>query len=201
MYRLVVILLALWPGFAVAQAAPTAAQIRTHYDAEYASLDPLPQLVLDAFMVAEDKYFLTHALTNSTITRWIARGMLRPGQGGTVHFATTATVASALSRQEVLNYYAQGVYMGLGCYGARDAAFAYYGKPPDALSLAEIAYLAVLPKAPVQMHPQRNPTRAIARRNWLLQEMARLNMISFDQAHTAEAAPLGTQSPLRRCDG
>lgn len=186
---------------APAQARPvTAADIRAYYDAHIAPLPDVPPLVLMTFMLAEDKYFRAHPLTNSTITRWIARGMLRPGQSRSDQVTTTATIAQALTRQEVLNYYVQRTYLGLGCSGAADAAQAYFGQPLADLSLSQIAYLAILPKAPARLHPTLGATRALARRNWLLQEMARLDVIPQSEAADAQAAPLGTQTPLGTCD-
>jgi membrane peptidoglycan carboxypeptidase len=191
---------AVWPLALQAQNAPSAAQIRGHYDTTFAGLEPLPDLVYRAFMVAEDRNFDHHPLVNSTLTRWIARGMLPPGAPHSAHFATASTVAHALTRAEVLNAFAQGAYLGLGCYGARNAALAYFGQPITDLDIAQIALLAILPKAPIPFHPARHPDRATARRNWLLQEMARAGTIPPAQARQAEAEPLGLRSPLGRCD-
>jgi penicillin-binding protein 1A len=72
------------------------------------------------------------------------------------------------------------------------ASDAYFGKPLDKLSLAQMAYLAILPKGPANYDPDRNTQRALDRRNWVLGEMLRNGFISQAQHDQAVASPLGT---------
>ena len=91
------------------------------------------------------------------------------------------------------------VFLGQGCSGVAGAAEAYFGKPVAALAVQEVAYLAILPKAPVVFHPERAGDKALERRNWLLGEMAEAGLIPADVAETAVDLPLGVQEPLGTC--
>jgi hypothetical protein len=52
-----------------------------------------------------------------------------------------------LSKEQILSIYLNEIYMGAGAYGVETAARTYFNKPAHALSLAEAALLAGLPKA------------------------------------------------------
>ena len=77
----------------------------------------------------------------------------------------------AFGKNQILELYLNEIYLGMGSYGVAAAALNYFDKPLDQLALAEIAYLAALPKAPNNYHPVRNNRAAINRRNWVLDEM------------------------------
>ena len=82
------------------------------------------------------------------------------------------------------------------------AAYNYFDKSLDQLTIAETAYLAGLPKAPSNYHPVRNYRRAIERRNWVIARMAENQFVSDEDATKAIAEeltphfrPAGAQSP------
>ena len=85
-----------------------------------------------------------------------------------------------LSKEEILELYVNKIYLGHRAYGIEAAAQVYYGKPIGELSLAQMAMIAGLPKAPSAFNPLVNPTRSKERRDWILGRMYRLGKI--DQA-------------------
>lgn len=95
-----------------------------------------------------------------------------------------------LKKEEILELYLNKIYLGHRAYGIAAASRAYYGKPVSQLSLAQIAMIAGLPKAPSKYNPLRNPTRAISRRDWILDRMHSLKYITLSQKSDAQAAPI-----------
>jgi penicillin-binding protein 1A len=77
--------------------------------------------------------------------------------------------------------------MGNRAYGVGAAAHVYYGKNLDELSIAQIAMIAGLPKAPSTYNPIANPQRALIRRNWILGRMLLLENIDNQQYQIAVA--------------
>jgi penicillin-binding protein 1A len=80
------------------------------------------------------------------------------------------------------------IYLGKRAYGVESAAQVYYGKSINELSLAQLAMVAGLPKAPSAYNPIANPDRALTRRNWILGRMLMLGYITeamHDQAVSA----------------
>lgn len=90
-----------------------------------------------------------------------------------------------LSKEKILELYVNKIYLGHRAYGLQAAAQVYYGKPVADLTLAQLAMIAGLPKAPSAYNPITNPTRALERRNWILSRMLELGYI--DQAAFANA--------------
>ena len=75
------------------------------------------------------------------------------------------------------------------------AALNYFDKALDKLDLHEMAYLAALPKAPSNYHPQRKTKAAIGRRNWVLRQMQENGYITAAEAAEAQAQPLAYVLP------
>lgn len=95
-----------------------------------------------------------------------------------------------LSKHDILDLYVNKIYLGKRAYGFAAAAQVYYGKPLKDLDLAQYAMIAGLPKAPSAYNPVANPSRALIRRNWILQRMLSLGYISKDEYQTAVEAPI-----------
>ena len=180
----------------------------------------LPPQLVHAFISAEDKDFFTHGgvdlpgivravATNaqnygsgkrpvgaSTITQQLAKNLIVGNEvslGRKVREAILARrIEATFSKKEILELYLNQIFLGRNAYGVEAAAQAYFGKSIDALSLAEMAYLAVLPKAPANYAPERFADRAIARRDYVLQRMAENGYIGRTEEDAASAAPLGT---------
>lgn len=100
------------------------------------------------------------------------------------------------TKQEILTYYINKVYMSNGNYGMQTAAQNYYGKDLNNLSLPQLALLAGMPQAPNQYDPYSHPEAAQDRRNLVLSEMKNQGYISAEQYEKAVNTPItdGLQS-------
>jgi penicillin-binding protein 1A len=186
-------------------AAPESAEIRAAYEVLTADADPVPEMVQQAFVAAEDRDFQRRDAGLSTITRQLAKRVNSP-EGGMLsqkltELSTTRAIAQALEKPEILAWYLHGIYLGRGCYGVKSAALAYFGETPAGLTLAQAALLAALPKAPTLFDPSRNPESARERRNFVLAEMVTAGFVTAERAGAAADAPLGTVEPPGDCTG
>ena len=100
------------------------------------------------------------------------------------------------TKQEILTYYVNKVYMSNGNYGMQTAAENYYGKELKDLSIPQLALLAGMPQAPNQYDPYSHPEVALERRNLVLSEMQRQGYLTAEQYETAINTPVtdGLQS-------
>lgn len=100
------------------------------------------------------------------------------------------------TKQEILTYYINKVYMSNGNYGMQTAAQSYYGKDLKDLSIPQLALLAGMPQAPNQYDPYSHPEAAQERRNLVLSEMKGQGYISAEQYEKAINTPItdGLQS-------
>lgn len=100
------------------------------------------------------------------------------------------------TKQEILTYYINKVYMSNGNYGMQTAAQNYYGKDLNNLNLPQLALLAGMPQAPNQYDPYSHPEAAQDRRNLVLSEMKNQGYISAEQYEKAVNTPItdGLQS-------
>ena len=179
-----------------------------------------PPMLVRAFLAAEDRTFFEHGgvdypgivaalITNlrsdgrpigaSTITQQVAKNLLLTNEVSYVRKAREAILAyrieDALSKQQILELYLNGIPLGRRSFGVQAAARAYFGKDVDDLALHEAAFLAILPKAPETYGRARNAERAIGRRNFVLSEMARNGFATPAAASAASAQPLGLVAP------
>ena len=100
------------------------------------------------------------------------------------------------TKQQILTYYVNKVYMSNSNYGMQTAARSYYGKDLKDLSLHQTALLAGMPQAPNQYDPYTHPEAATNRRNLVLSEMHDLKYITDEQYEQAKNTPVtdGLQS-------
>ena len=100
------------------------------------------------------------------------------------------------TKQEILTYYVNKVYMSNGNYGMQTAAEKYYGKDLKDLSIPQLALLAGMPQAPNQYDPYSHPEAALERRNLVLSEMQKQGYLTAEQYETAINTPItdGLQS-------
>ena len=100
------------------------------------------------------------------------------------------------TKQQILTYYVNKVYMSNSNYGMQTAARSYYGKDLKDLSLHQTALLAGMPQAPNQYDPYTHPEAATNRRNLVLREMHDLKYITDEQYEQAKNTPVtdGLQS-------
>ncbi len=188
----------------------------------------MPEPLISAFLSAEDKDFFNHpgvdvkaltraVLTNianygsgrrligaSTITQQVAKNFLLTNEVSYTRKIKEAILAirmeRAFSKDELLALYLNEIYLGMGSYGVAAAALNYFDKSLDTLSLAEMAYLAALPKAPNNYHPKRKYKAAMARRNWVLGQMYENGYITKDEKSAAQAEAI-TVRPRSGVDG
>ncbi|MFK5676304.1 PBP1A family penicillin-binding protein [Ligilactobacillus sp. LYQ60] len=90
------------------------------------------------------------------------------------------------SKNQIMTFYVNKVYMGSNCYGMQTAAHYYYGKPLKDLNLAQTATIAGIPNAPASYDPLINPKLATQRRNLVLDAMVQNKKISSAQAAAAK---------------
>ena len=94
------------------------------------------------------------------------------------------------TKEEILTFYINKVYMGNGNYGMLTAAKSYYGKDLKDLSIAQLALLAGIPQAPSQYDPYTNPDAAQSRRDIVLAELYEDGNITKGEYDTAVATPV-----------
>ncbi|EPX79158.1 penicillin-binding protein 1A [Litoreibacter arenae] len=182
----------------------------------FAPASEIPDLVKNAFISAEDKYFYTHKGYDPL---GMAKAALDAAQGGRLRGASTITqqvmknfllsgdrsaerkikelilasrIEGTLSKDKILELYLNEIFLGQNSFGVAAAAQTYFNKTLSELELEEAAYLAVLPKAPSRYHPVREEERAIGRRNFVLREMFENGYITEDEYKTAREKPLAT---------
>ncbi len=95
-----------------------------------------------------------------------------------------------LTKDEILELYLNKIYLGQRAYGVVAAAQVYYGIEINSLSLAQVAMIAALPKAPSTTNPISNPEKALIRRNYVLNRMLTLSYITQEEFNEASSAPI-----------
>ena len=189
--------------------------------------EAMPPQLINAFLSSEDKGFYEHfgvdlkalsraVMTNivnygtgrrpigaSTISQQVAKNFLLTNEVSIDRKIKEAILAirmeRAFDKNQILALYLNEIYLGWSSYGVAAAALNYFDKALDQLELHEMAYLAALPKAPSNYHPYRKTKAAVARRNWVLGQMAENGFITRQDAAEARAKPLAVR-PLTGFD-
>nr|WP_244270658.1 penicillin-binding protein 1A [Chromobacterium subtsugae] len=181
----------------------------------FSRIHEVPQLMKQAVLAAEDERFYQHsgidylgimraAVGNlvsgharsgaSTITMQVAKNFFLSSEKTFTRKFNEALLAfkieHTLSKDQILELYFNQIYLGQRAYGFAAAAQAYYGKPINELSVAQMAMLAGLPKAPSAYNPIVNPERAKLRQQYVLRRMRELNFITQAQYDEALNEPL-----------
>ena len=174
------------------------------------SFDQISPALINAFTAAEDADFYNNSGIDvdsllragwelistgsiqsggSTITMQVARNFFlsseRVFSRKFKEILLALRITKELSKQEIITLYLNDIFLGNRAYGVQAASHIYYGKPIQDLSLAQMAMLAGLPKAPSANNPLINPDRALQRRNWILSRMLKLGYVT--QADYADA--------------
>jgi len=92
-----------------------------------------------------------------------------------------------LPKEKIFDLYLNVVFFGHKSYGVAAAALTYYNARLEDLTLAQMAAIAALPKAPSALNPIANPERNLERRNWIIGRMLELGFIDEITAATAKA--------------
>ena len=181
----------------------------------------VPDLVKNAFISAEDKNFYDHrgidpvgiakAMVRnvdtlrrggrmsgaSTITQQVVKNMILTNERSITRKIKEGILAyrleDALTKDQILEIYLNQIYLGARSYGVAAASQNYFGKELIYLEPEEAAYLAALPKAPSALHPTRNTETAVARRNYVLNEMVDNGHLTEAAAEEAKNKPLVTR--------
>ncbi|MEH3022408.1 MAG: penicillin-binding protein 1A [Pseudomonas oryzihabitans] len=130
----------------------------------------------------------------STITMQVAKNYFLTSERSFSRKFTEILLALQIERQltkdEILELYVNKIYLGNRAYGIEAAAQVYYGKSIKDLSVAQMAMIAGLPKAPSRYNPVANPERSLERRNWILERMFKLGYIDQAAYQAGVAEPL-----------
>jgi penicillin-binding protein 1A len=176
------------------------------------SIDDVPPLLVKAFLAAEDDHFFEHSGVDlpgllsaavelartgkkrrgaSTITMQVARNFFLSSEKTYLRKLTEILLAfrieGSLSKEEILELYFNKIYLGQRAYGVETAARVYYGMGIGELSVAQMAMIAALPKAPSRVNPVTDPQAALERRNYILGRMLQLGYIGRDTYASAVA--------------
>ena len=174
-----------------------------------------PEKLIQAVLAAEDDRFFDHPgvdyqgllraavkyiLTGkkrqggSTITMQVARNFFLTPEKTFLRkikeIFLAIKIENELSKYAILELYLNKIYLGHRAYGVGAAAQVYYGKKLDELSLAQLAMIAGLPKAPSIANPITNPQRAVDRRNYVLRRMRELDLITLKQFQNGVKQPV-----------
>lgn len=182
-----------------------------------AKTQEIPTDLVNAIVAIEDQRFFNHrgvdviriagAFLNNLTSGGLQGGSTLDQQFIKLTYFSTSTEDQTLKRkiqeawlamqlerrntkQEILTYYVNKVYMSNGNYGMKTAASAYYGKELKDLSIAQAALLAGMPQAPNQYDPYTQPEAAQRRRDIVLGEMLDEKYITKEQYETAIATPV-----------
>ncbi|ABC63444.1 penicillin-binding protein 1A [Erythrobacter litoralis] len=189
-----------------------------------------PEQLIEAYLAAEDKTFFSHggidagglvgavvdyvskmgsgerAVGGSTITQQVAKNILLSNEYSITRklkeMMLATRIEGVLSKQEILELYLNEIPLGRRSFGVQAAARAYFDKDVGDLELHESAFLAVLPKAPERYGRKGQEQAALARRNFVIDQMVDNGFIEQSAATIAKQQPLGlvTQRRQRSAD-
>lgn len=184
-----------------------------------------PQKLIEAYLSAEDKTFFSHggvdflgtanavfdyarkfgsgerAVGGSTITQQVAKNLLLGDEYSVTRklkeMILAGRIEQVLTKQEILELYLNEIPLGRRSFGVQAAARAYFDKDVDQLQLHEMAFLAILPKAPERYGRKGQEQAALERRNFVLNQMEANGFISGSERRAAAAMPLGLVTQRR----
>ncbi|AOV18154.1 peptidase [Acidihalobacter aeolianus] len=177
--------------------------------------DQIPPTLVHAFLAAEDANFYEHPGVSIRGLARAALELIKTGQkrqgGSTITMQLARNfflsdkktytrkirelflalkIEKALTKDQILELYLNKIYLGNRAYGVGAAAHVYYGKNVHDLTVAQMAMIAGLPKAPSAYNPIANPQRALERRAYVLTRMRDLGFIDATQFAQAMQAPV-----------
>jgi len=178
-----------------------------------------PEKLIESFLAAEDKTFFTHsgvdvtgtlgavvdyatkvgsgerAVGGSTITQQVAKNILLGDEYSVTRklreMILSLRIESVLTKQQILELYLNEIPLGRRSYGVQAASRAYFDKDVKDLDLHEMAFLAILPKAPERYGRKKHEAMAVARRNLVIDQMVENDFVTTGEGAIAKARPLG----------
>ena len=186
----------------------------------FVPVSAIPKKLIQAFISAEDKNFYEHnGIDYSGILRAVVQNIKYRGSGKRLVGASTITqqvaknfflssemsfsrkikeallarrIEQAFDKEHILELYMNEIYLGRRSYGVASAGLMYFDKSLDELTLAEMAFLAALPKGPNNYEPKTHYEAAISRRNYVLDRMVENGYVSSAEAEQAKKEPIVT---------
>lgn len=173
-------------------------------------MDEIPELLPKAFIAVEDAKFYSHggidvfgiircliknatstgrSCGGSTITQQVAKNFFlspeRTYSRKIREVILSHRIERNLTKNEIMHRYLNQIYFGEGSYGVQEASRVYFGKDVDELTLAEMALIAGLPKAPSHYSPYKSMEKAKNRQNHVLTRMLEVGFITKIEAEDA----------------
>ncbi|MBH5322751.1 penicillin-binding protein 1A [Aurantiacibacter sediminis] len=186
----------------------------------------MPDQLLNAYISAEDETFWSHngidaggfigavidyvskigsgerAVGGSTITQQVAKNILVGNEYSVVRklreMILATRIEGVLEKEEIITLYLNEIPLGRRSFGVQAASLAYFDKDVDELELHEMAYLAILPRAPEEYSRSANFGIARDRRNLVLSQMEDNGYITADEMRAAQNMPLGVVEGRRQ---
>lgn len=183
--------------------------------------DTIPEKFINCIMAFEDKRFYQHpgvdvlAMARAMRQNWNAKSVVSGGSTLSMQvirlsrnesrtiWQKSIEVLLALrlelthSKAEILQLYAENAPFGSNVVGLEAASWRYFSRSPETLSWGEMATLAVLPNSPSLVHPGKNATKLVKKRNDLLDQLVNLKFIDRVTANLSKLEPLpGKPQPL-----
>src|SRR5216117_3873140 len=173
--------------------------------------DEIPPLMRNAILAVEDARFYDHIgidpiriigatwknLTSdrveggSTLTQQLAKNLFLTREQTLKRkmneWALALQIERYYTKNQIMELYANHIFLGANAYGVEAGAETYFGKPAKDLTIGEAALLAGVPKAPSEYSPTSNPGRAKERRDLVLDLMTRNGFVSQAEADAAKA--------------
>ena len=184
------------------------------------SIDQVPQSLIDALIITEDRDFYSHMGVSpkaiaraifsnvkegkvvqggSTLTQQLIKNFFLNSERSYLRKIVEAIMALLLEvhadKNDILEAYINEVFLaqngGRAIHGFGLASQHFFGQPLDRLDVHQTALLVAMMKGPSYYNPIRHPDRAIARRNLVIKLMADHEKISQAKAEEAKQKPLG----------
>ncbi len=184
--------------------------------------DEIPEVFVEALLAIEDSRFFAHdgvdrprllkatlqlgqAGGGSTLTMQVSKNQFTRKENVKEPFkvkverkiqdlyVATNLIEKTYTKEEIITFYANSLYLGNFSYGLAAASNNYFQKEPADLNLAEASFLAGLFQAPYTYDPTiQGSAQAEVRRNTVLDLMVRHGYITKEQAETTKAIPLAS---------
>ncbi|MBU2342014.1 MAG: transglycosylase domain-containing protein [Alphaproteobacteria bacterium] len=178
-----------------------------------------PTTLVEAFLAAEDRTFFSHggvdltgtanavfdyaskmgsgerAVGGSTITQQVAKNVLLGDEYSVTRklkeMILARRIEDVLSKREILELYLNEIPLGRRSFGVQAASRAYFDKDVADLDLHEMAFLAILPKAPERYGRAQHEQLALTRRNFVIDQMVANEFITPQEGASARREGLG----------
>ena len=176
--------------------------------------EEIPPVMKNAILAVEDARFYDHVgidpiriigaawknLTSdkveggSTLTQQLAKNLFLSKEQTLKRkmneWALALQIERYYTKNQIMELYANHIFLGANAYGVEAGAETYFGKPAKDLTIGEAALLAGVPKAPSEYSPTSNPVRAKERRDLVLDLMAKNGFATQAEVDAAKAKPI-----------